>query len=97
MLPVLERCIQTSELLIAVSRQTVERARLDQRFEHAAIHDAAVDARADISNACERPAFALLDNLAHCTFADIFDGRESEADCVADYREIRAALVHVGG
>ena len=89
----LERRIERGELLRAVSGDAVERAALDQRFEHAPVDLLGVDALRQVEEIGETPVrLARLDDAAHRRLADALDRGQAEANRARRRRRNRRAI-----
>ena len=82
--------------LRAAGAERIERAGLDQAFEHAPVQQARVDGVAELEERVEAAQLlARFENAAHRIFADVLDGAHAEANLFADGREVHVAGVDV--
>src|SRR5438105_14624029 len=78
-----QRVIDTGEKFRALAMQKIERAALDQRFQHFAIGDAGIEPAAEILQRLEvAAALALANGKLHCPFADILNRSQAKADSI---------------
>src|SRR5882724_4784700 len=74
----------------------MHRAGFDQAFKSALVQDARVNVVTKVIHGFESAdTCAGFQNRTSRSFTDILDGRESEADCFTDGREIQVAGVYV--
>ncbi len=93
----IQRHVERSQILRAVSRQFVERTALDQRLKDAPVHLFCIDALGKIEEIGELSVgLARLDDAAHRAFADALDRRKTEANAIPDHRKVDQRLVDVG-
>ena len=83
--------------------ECVERARFDERFEHAAIHLFQIHARTKIVERFKRFISAPVENRLNRTFADIFYAEQAKANRVCCAfgierfnRKFQIAVTHIG-
>ena len=76
--------------------ERIHRAGLDETFQRALIENARVDVVTEIENGFELvDTSAGFNDGASCSFADILNCGETEADCFADGSEIQVAGIYV--
>ena len=91
-----QRLVENRGVLRAVTAEAVERARLNERLEHALVADAQVNAIGEIEQRLERAIRARRDNRIDRRAADVSDCAESEADSLlADDGELVSRLVDI--
>ena len=93
----LHRRVERRPVLRAMTAQPVERARGDERFEHALVARAQIDAVGEVEEALERLLALRGEDRVDRAAAHVADGAEAEANpLLVEHRELVARLVHVG-
>src|SRR2546429_579178 len=94
-LAALERAVHGGEQMGAWQAERVEGARLDQRLEHAPVHEPEVDAGAEVlERGKDAPRGAGLEDGLHRRLAHVLDRRQAEPDAGAPARRGQGGRPH---